>query len=84
MKKLHAIALLGAAALVLTACGGGGDAPAPAAPVASTDIPGTATADPAGLLVFVNAQVNAPSDTAEPLLVGDAVLPADDSTETSL
>lgn len=83
MKKMHGIALLGAAALLLAACGGS-DAPAPVTPVATTDIPATATQDSAGLLAFTNAQVGASSDSSEPILVGDAVLPVDDSTETSL
>ena len=84
MKKIHRIVLLGAAALVLAACGSSSnDAPAPAA--ATTDIPSSATADSAGLLTYVNAQIGTSSDTAEPLLVGDATtLPVDDTTETSL
>ena len=84
MKKMHGIALLGAAALVLAACGGGSDSPAPVTPVATTDIPTTATQDSAGLRAFTNAQVGTSSDSAEPILVGDAVLPVDDTTETSL
>lgn len=84
MKKMHGIALLGAAALLLAACGGGSDAPAPVPPVVTTDVPASATQSPAGLLTYVDSQVGAPSDSAEPVLVGDAVLPVDDSTETSL
>ena len=82
MKKIHRIVLLGATALVLAACGSsGGDAPSGAA----SDIPASATADSAGLLSYVNAQIGTSSDTAEPLLVGDATtLPVDDTTETSL
>lgn len=83
MKKMHGIVLLVGAAALLAACGGGGDdAPAPVA--ATTDVPASAQQDSAGLVSYVNAQVGASSDTAEPLLVGDAVLPLDDSTETSL
>ena len=34
---------------------------------------------------YVNAQIGTSSDTADPLLVGDATtLPVDDTTETSL
>lgn len=82
MKKLHGIVLLGAAALLLAACGGGGgDSPAP---VATTDVPASAQQDSAGLVSYVNGQVGASSDSSEPILVGDAVLPQDDTTETSL
>ena len=83
MKKIHGIVLLSAAALVLAACGSSSsDAPAPGA---ASDIPTSATADSAGLLTYVNAQIGTSSDTAEPLLVGDATtLPVDDTTETSL
>ena len=84
MKKMHAILLLGATSLLLSACSSShDDAPAPA-PVATTDIPASATADAAGLTAFVNAQAATTNDTAEPFLVGDAVLPLDDTTETSL
>ena len=83
MKKMHII-LLGATSLLLAACSSShDDAPAPA-PVATTDIPASATNDSAGLTAFVNGQVGANSDTAEPILVGDAVLPLDNTTETSL
>ncbi len=85
MKKMHGIVLLGAAALVLAACGGGDDAPAPVpAPVVTTDVPASATQSPAGLVTYVDSQVGASSDSSEPILVGDAVLPVDDTTETSL
>lgn len=81
MKKMHGIALLGAAALLLAGCGGGDDGPAP---VVTTEVPASAQQDAAGLVAFVNQQAGASSDTAEPILVGDAVLPVDDGTETSL
>lgn len=85
MKKMQAIALLGAAALLLAGCSSSSDnGPAPVTPVTTTDVPATATTDAPGLLTYANAQVGASSDTAEPVLVGDAVLPVDDSTETSL
>ena len=84
MKKMHAMILLGAASALLAACSSSSDdAPAPT-PVATTDIPSSATGSAAGLTAFVNGQIAATSDTSEPILVGDAVLPLDDSTETSL
>ena len=87
MKKIHAILALGAMALVVAGCGSSSsdDAAAPVTPpVATTDVPSSATANSAGLVTFVNAQIGASSDTGEPILVGDAVLPTDDTTETSL
>ncbi|GAC1600944.1 MAG: hypothetical protein NVS3B2_03520 [Ramlibacter sp.] len=86
MKKLHGFALLGAAVLVLSACGSSSsDAPpADTTPVAATDVPSSATGSVAGLLTYTTQQVAVTSDTSEPLLVGDAVLPVDNTTETSL
>lgn len=82
MKTMHGIALAGAAALVLAACGGSGSGNG--APAATTDVPASAQENAAGLVTFVNQQVGASSETAEPFLVGDAVLPVDDTAETSL
>ena len=84
MKKMHGIALLGAAVLVLAACGSSSSDNAPAPTAATTEIPSAATASPAGLSAFAAAQIGATSDTSEPVLVGDATLPLDDTTETSL
>ena len=85
MNKMLGIAFASAAVLALAACGssGGDDAPAPA-PVVTTDIPSSATANAAGLLTFANAQIGTSSESSEPILVGDATLPVDDTTETSL
>ncbi len=84
MNKMHGIALAGAAAMLLAACGGGDDAPAPAPVVVTTDVPASAQTDAAGLAAYANQQVGMANDTAEPILVGDATLPVDDTTETSL
>ena len=84
MKKMHGIVLLVSAAALLAACGSSGSGSDTPAPVATTDVPASAQQNAAGLLTYVNGQVGASSDTAEPILVGDAVLPLDDSTETSL
>lgn len=83
MNKTYGIILIGAAALVLAACGSSDNGPATTAGPVS-DIPASATQDSAGLLSYANSQVGASSDTSEPVLVGDAVLPVDDKTETSL
>ena len=90
MKKMHGLLALGAAALLVAGCGSSSnDVPvAPVTPVTppvvTTDIPSSATANSAGLVTFVNSQIGLSSDTGEPILVGDAVLPTDDTTETSL
>ena len=84
MKKMLGIAFVSAAVLALAACGSSGGDDAAAAPVVTTDIPSSATANAAGLLAFANAQIAASSDSSEPILVGDATLPVDDTTETSL
>ena len=89
MKKMHGLLALGAAALLVAGCGSSNnDGPAapvtPVPPVVTTDVPSSATANSAGLVTFVNSQIGLSSETGEPILVGDAVLPTDDTTETSL
>jgi hypothetical protein len=91
MKKLIGIAVVGAAALAMTACGSSDDNSTPATPTPTppagsvSDIPGSALANTASLNAYLNDQIAASSDTAEPLLVGDSTtLPTDDTTETSL
>ena len=83
MKKMHGIALLGAALLALAACGSSSDDDGPAT-TATTEIPSSATGSSAGLSSFAEGQIGATSDSSEPVLVGDATLPLDDTTETSL
>ena len=84
MKKMHGIALLGAAVLVLAACGSSSDSNNGPATAATTEIPSSATGSSAGLSSFAEGQIAATSDSSEPVLVGDASLPLDDTTETSL
>jgi hypothetical protein len=76
------------AALGLAACGGGGDAaPAgPAAPVegppaAVSEVPTSARTSSTGATAFVRSTAQAASETAEPLVIGDATLAASDSEE---
>lgn len=80
MKKLLAVAM-SATALVVAGCGsnGGDDTPA-----VTTDVPPSAQQSASGLTSFVNQLIGTSSDTGEPILLGDAVLPVDDTTETSL
>lgn len=84
MNKMHGIALAAAATLLLAACGGGDDAPAPAPVVVTSEVPASAQTDAAGLAAYASQQAGMANDTGEPILVGDATLPVDDSTETSL
>lgn len=83
MKMMHGIALAGVA-LLLVACGSSSGDDAPGSQVGSTEIPQSARADSAGLVSFTNSQIDASSDSAEPIVVGDAAFPVDDTTETSL
>ena len=85
MKKIHGIVLTGAVALVLAACGSSDSGSAtPVPPVATSEVPASATQDSAGLSAYINQLIGASSDTGEPIVVGDAVLPVDDTTDTSL
>ena len=67
----------------LTACGGGGSgadvssgAPAPA----TSDIPASALSSVDGLIAFMNQLIDTgTNDTSEPILLGDATLPVDDT-----
>lgn len=75
----------------LAACGGGGEgvgagvgggaggAPGAAAP-ATTDIPASALASVDGLIAFMNQLIDTgTNDTSEPIVLGDASLPVDDT-----
>jgi len=71
----------------LTACGdGGGDADfgggagGPPNPAATSDIPASALASVDGLIAFMNLLIDTgTNDTSEPILLGDATLPVDDT-----
>lgn len=69
---------LGLAALG-TGCGSSGsDDPVP---VATTGIPASAQQSTSGLLAYLNELIAGSSDSTEDVLVGDAVLPTDDTAE---
>ncbi len=78
---------LGAAMVMLIACGDGSSLPPtgaapPSTPTASTtDIPVSATTSAQGAFKFVNLAASSPQDTAEPLVDGDAVLAMSDTDE---
>lgn len=75
------------AALLLAACGGGGgEAPPPVATdplVSGTDVPTSATTSSAGAFAFVRQVASGNSDTAEPLVVGNATLATSETDEPS-
>ena len=77
---------LGAATVLLAACGDSSSLPAPAAPPAppppiTNEIPASATTSAAGAFTFVNSVASASQDAAEPLLDADAVLATSDTDE---
>ena len=75
---------LATGAVLLTACGGGGDPAVPSIPlVTGTDIPVSATASSAGAFTFVNTLAGAADNTAEPLTVGKSILATSDTDEPS-
>ena len=82
MKKYH---LIPVAAALLAACGGGDDGGAPAMPpvanVGGTDVPVTATQDPTAAYQFVASVAATSSDSAEPIVVGDATLATSETDE---
>ena len=76
------IVLAMTAALAACGSGGGSDvgvAPGPPAP-ATSDVPASALASIDGLIAFMNQLVDTgTNDTSEPILLGDANLPVDDT-----
>lgn len=80
------LAALGAATVLLAACGDSSSLPAPVTPPApppavTNEIPASATTSSAGAFTFVNSVASASQDTAEPLLDGDSVLATSDTDE---
>lgn len=70
-----------ATALLLAACGGGGDTVVADPFVEGTDVPLSATTSSAGALAFVKRVAATSDNTAEPLRVGGAVLATSDTDE---
>lgn len=78
-----AATLLGAI-LLMSGCGGGSSSiepPAPIAVVSGTEVPVSATQSAAGTLAFAAQLQAASSDSSDPVVLGDALLVSDDSTE---
>ncbi len=69
--------------MLLAACGGGGGGDGVVADplVAGTDVPVSATSSSAGAIAFVKSVAATSSNTAEPIVVGDAVLATSDTDE---
>jgi hypothetical protein len=78
---------LAVAAMLLAACGGGGDGDdiesrGPQDPaIAGTEVPTSATTSSAGALAFVKSVAATSSNTADPIVVGNAVLATSDTDE---
>ncbi len=71
-----------AMALVLSGCWSDDDDDPKPAPAASTGVPASATQSTKGLVDYLNELIaTMTNDTSEPVVVGDAVLPVDDTTE---
>jgi hypothetical protein len=71
------------AGMLLAACGGGSDGDGGTADplVAGTDVPVSATTSSAGAFAFVKSVAATSSNTAEPIVVGDAVLATSNTDE---
>jgi hypothetical protein len=78
-KLISTSVVIALCAVTLSGCGNDGT-PA-VAYVAGTDIPVTATETPAGLVSFANLSVAGGDDSAEPFVVGDAVLATSETDE---
>ena len=64
---------------LLTACGGSGNPGVSLVP--GTDLPVAVEQSTMGVVDFAKGQIAAPSETSEPLLLGDAKLAVDDQAE---
>ena len=78
-----------AAILLLSACGGGGggggggESPPAIAIVTGSEVPVSATQSASGATAFVAQQLVASSDSADSVVLGNAVPATDDSAEPS-
>lgn len=80
--KLSGAAVALAAAAALSACGGDGNGGGSGSTGASGGIPASALASVDGLMAFMNDLIaNRTDETSEPIDLGDAALPTDDTTE---
>ena len=85
--NVHRPLIVLAMTAALAACGGGsggvdvgGGGGAPPNPPATSDIPASALSSVDGLIAFMNQLIDTgTNDTSEPILLGDATLPVDDT-----
>jgi hypothetical protein len=85
MRKLHiagAAAVLATAA-ILTGCGGGGGDDSAPTTSNNSGVPETATSSVAGLIAYLGQLIAGTSETSEPVVLGDAALPVDDTAAPS-
>jgi len=75
MKKLAALAALGAT-LALAGCGGGGDDPPPV----TSQVPATASASIGGFIRYLQALLGSNADALEPVDVSGVTPPADETS----
>ena len=81
-QRLGGALIIATAGLLLTACGGGGGGGETVSVnpnVLGTDVPLSATTSSAGALAFVKMVAATSSDSASPLVIGDAVLATSDT-----
>jgi hypothetical protein len=87
MKHVNAkqIMTIAAAAMLATACGGGSGGDTAVVntdpPVAGTEVPVSATTSSAGAMAFMKSLAATSDNTANPIVVGDAVLATSDTDE---
>ena len=79
--QLRSAAVVLAAATLLAACGGSDDDGPPGA--RTSEVPQSAQGSVAGLIDYINQLIGMTSETSEPVFVGDAVLPVDDTAAPS-
>ena len=83
MTKINALASTCLVVGLLTACGGGSNdyAATPPSTVTGTDVPVAATTSSAAVVTFAQDQQAKTSETADPLVLGSAMLAVDDTAE---
>ena len=87
MTKINAFASTLLVVGMLTACGGGSNPPEIVPPIATaptvsgTDVPVAATTDVTAVVAFAKEQQANTSESSDPLVLGNAMLAVDDTSE---
>jgi hypothetical protein len=86
MKKILMPAALAAmtAAMTLAGCGSSSGDSGGGAPAQASGVPDSAQRSMSGLLAYMNQLIAGTDETGEPVFLGNATLPVDDATDTSL